>query len=165
MTYYEVPDSDPPVTLKFQDIDTSSTASPWRPEPGRNETAVKKLLEKILDEYSIPAFRNNEMTDHEYEWEEAWNDHASGQERKVYVFVEPVEPKQGEEDRVLREGNWADTVRGLQDFLAAYPGLAVRFDTWVTDPQDPEEEEEFLAATAHLRMETLAKVAKVDVTS
>ena len=107
------------------------------------------------------------MTDHEYDWEEAWRD-AEGQERKVYVYMQPVGPDDpgGVQGHGLIEGNWANTIRGLQDFLHAYPGLAVRFDTWVYYWDEEEgEEEEFRAATGHLRMEPLENAAKVDVTS
>ena len=59
-------------------------------------------------------------------------------------------------------GELADILRGLQDFLAAYPGLALRFETYVTYPDDPRME--FYAAKGSLSMEFLAK-AKADVTS
>lgn len=138
--------------IKFRDFDTSEDPPPWRAEPGRNETAVKILLEELVRDYSIPEDIHKRMTDHEYDWEE-------GPDPKVYVFMTPIELHEGF-DLGLTEGNWADTVRGLQDFLTAYPGLALRFESYVLY----EPGEEFYAARGHLRMETVETVARLDVT-
>ena len=140
------------MSIKFQNIDRSRGA-PWRPEPGRDETAVRKLLADLVREYSDPTEIGQKLLDPHYEWEQ-------GPKPDAYIAMEPEAPhKYTPQDLWLTGKDWSSACRGFKDFLDAYPGLGIYFELYVMY----EPGQEFFAASGVLSEEQ-ARQQRVDVT-
>ncbi|MDI1489948.1 MAG: hypothetical protein OHK93_001147 [Ramalina farinacea] len=144
----------PPVTIKFQNRDRSRGRPPWRPQPGRNETAVAELLARLVGAYSDPTVIGQKLLNPEYEWDQ-------GPAPEVFINMTPQAPEEYEpQDLWLTGKTWSNACKGFQDFLSAYPGLGIYFEVYVLY----EPRQEFFAASGVLSVDEQERQQRVDVT-
>lgn len=140
--------------IKFENPDMIPGRSPWLPQPGRNETAVRELLRDLVTKYSDPTELGKKLLNNHYEWD-------AGPAPKVFIYMTPEAPAPDEpQDLGLTGEIWSTACRGFQDFLNAYPGLAIRFEVYLLY----EPEYEFFAASGALSMDEQERQQRVDVT-
>lgn len=114
LIYYDVPRSNPKMTIKFRD---------WELNPERSESDTYDVFRAAFRDASDPTLRDKDMPEETYLW-------SSG---GVELEVNPV--KEDEQHIfILTWGLWHTALRGVDNFRRFYPRLDVVFEIYIYPP-------------------------------